>query len=96
MNRDHDPVLDEQTLNDARSAAQILRDMMDRDDVTVFTRDQAKALIEVAESWNKIKGAIAVASWLGVGLKWFVAFVIAWIAFKSQLYEFIKGIANGH
>ena len=94
MSRERDPILDKKTLDDAASAAAILKTLLDDDDVTIFTREQAKALIEVAEGWNKIKGALAVGRAIGGGLKWFAAFAAAWIAFKAGIYDFVKTAAS--
>lgn len=75
---------------DATHALEKLQQMIDRDELVIFTKDEAKALREVATIWGHIKSVVVLGGYLGNGLKWAVMIVALWIGFKSGVLDWIK------
>lgn len=77
--------------NSAESAIEKLNALLDNESITIFTNEEAKALKEVAIAWKSAKGFVHIASLMGATLKWCVAMGLAWAAFKTGLFGFLKG-----
>ena len=65
----------------------------DKEGMTVFTDDQAKALLELASFWSQVKAAAALGSKLGSGLKWVVVLIASWAAFKAGIIDWVRAVA---
>ena len=76
--------------NDIETAIAKLNDLLDAEDVTLFTNDEAQALKEVANIWRSAQGFVQIAKLGGATLKWFVVLGVSWAAFKTGLFGFIK------
>jgi len=71
-----------------------LNEMLDSDQITIFTADEADALKEVAKAWRSAQGFVYIASLAGATLKWCVAIGLAWAAFKTGLFGFFTANTN--
>ena len=67
-----------------------LKDMIQKKEMIVFTPEQAGHLVELADFWVSIKGAITVANAIGGGLKWCLMFIALWVALQKGLFEWVK------
>ena len=76
--------------DDADSAFEKLQIMIDDDKFHVFTKEEAKALREVATIWSQIKSFVVVGSAIGAALRWFVLLLAAWAAFKLGFIEWVQ------
>ena len=65
-------------------------DLINDEEIIVFTSDEAKALQEMAVVWGQLKAVVSLGGTLGKGMKWFVLFVGAWIAFKAGVLDWIR------
>ena len=73
---------------DADAAIAKLNELLDGD-VTVFTKEEAAALKEVAEAWRSAKGFVFIIRYTGNTLKWCVGFGLAWVVFKAGILEVV-------
>lgn len=77
----------------AVGALKKIQKLIENDELTIFTRQEAKALREVATFWGQIKAVVVLGGALGRGLKWLVMIVAIWIAFKGGVLEWVKSSA---
>ncbi|TCD15138.1 hypothetical protein [Oricola cellulosilytica] len=82
-----------------------LVEALDRREITIFSRDEAGALKEIAtlsaedrealreitKFWRAAKGSAWLAGLLMSGLKWAAGLVAIWIAFKAGLLDWLRG-----
>ena len=76
--------------NDAENAIAKLNVLLDSENITIFTNDEAQALKEVAKAWRSGQGFIHIASLAGATLKWCVVIGVTWTAFKTGLFGLIS------
>lgn len=75
----------------ADEITKLLNDLTDKtNDMTVFTEEQSKTLLELATFWNQVKAVVSLGASLGNGLKWVVVIVATYAALKSGIVDFIK------
>lgn len=76
--------------NDVETAIAKLNEILDAEQVTIFTNDEADALKEVANAWRSAQGFIRVTNLAGATLKWCVLLGVTWAAFKTGLFGFLQ------
>ena len=64
-------------------------------EIVIFTKPQAEALVEVAKWWIALKGAHKVGGLLGSAILWFGGVLVAWVAIKGGLLEWLSNNLGG-
>ena len=86
--------MDRRKSEDVAETLEELKEMLKKDKMVVFTSEQARILVELAEFWKGIKSVISLGSALGGGLKWLLVFFATWAALKSGLIEWLKAVVH--
>lgn len=79
--------------HNADTAIEKLNRLLDDNQITIFTSEEADALKEVAEAWRSAKGFVIIMKYTGGTLKWCVGFGAMWVAFKAGFFDF-AGLAK--
>ena len=82
--------INKQTGEEAAHAFAKIQEMIEKDEIVIFTPSEAKALREVAVLWGHIKSVVVLGSAIGHGLKWLVMIIAIWLGFKSGVLDWIK------